>query len=131
MKDKTKAQAIGKRGEDIATEYLLKKKYNVIMRNFHTRYGEVDIIAADEQYIIFAEVKTRNQFAVSRPSEWVDFSKQRKIIMTASIYLQKNPTDLQPRFDIIEVVLSKGTSEILNLNHIENAFIQEGDYAAF
>lgn len=128
---KTKAQKTGILGEDTACKYLVKKNYNVITRNFHTRYGEIDIIADNGKYIIFAEVKTRNQFAVSRPSEWVDFRKQRKIMMTAAEYLQKNPVGLQPRFDIIEVLVDKQTAEIISINHIENAFVQEGDYAAF
>lgn len=131
MSEKTKAQETGKLGENIASEYLSKKNFDVILRNFHTRYGEIDIIARDSRYIIFAEVKTRNQFAVANPSEWVDFRKQKKIIMTASAYLKKNPTDLQPRFDVIEILIEKGTSKLISLNHIENAFIQEGDYATF
>lgn len=133
MSDKTKtaAQIIGKHGEDIASGYLTKKGLNVIFRNFHTRYGEIDIIARDSQYIIFAEVKTRNEFAVSVPSEWVDKRKQKKLMMTAALYLQNNPTDLQPRFDVIEVVLAKGSQELVSINHIENAFIQEDSYAAF
>lgn len=133
MSDKTKtaAQIIGKHGEDIAYDYLTKKGLNVILRNFHSRYGEIDIIARDSQYIIFAEVKTRNEFAVSVPSEWVDKRKQKKLMMTAALYLQNNPTDLQPRFDVIEVVLAKGSQEFVSINHIENAFIQEDSYAAF
>ena len=128
---KTAAQIIGKHGEDIAADYLTKKGLNVISRNFHTRYGEIDIIANDSQYIIFAEVKTRNEFAVATPSEWVDKRKQKKLMMTAAIYLQNNPTDLQPRFDVVEVVLAKGSQELVSINHIENAFIQEDGYAAF
>lgn len=133
MTDKTKtaAQIIGKHGEDIASGYLTKKGLNVIFRNFHTCYGEIDIIARDSQYIIFAEVKTRNEYAVSVPSEWVDKHKQKKLMMTAALYLQNNPTDLQPRFDVIEVVLAKGSQELVSINHIENAFIQEDSYAAF
>lgn len=131
MKEKTTAQMVGKLGEDIASEYLRKKGYNVILRNFHTRYGEIDIIACNSQYIIFAEVKTRNQFSVARPSEWVDKKKQRKIFITASEYLKKYPTRLQPKFDIVEIIIEKGKNEPLSINHIENAFIQEGDYAAF
>lgn len=130
-KKNTVSQVIGKLGEDAASEYLSKENYNIITRNFCTRYGEIDIIANNDKYIIFAEVKTRNQFAVSRPSEWVDIKKQKKIIMTASLYLQKNQTELQPRFDVIEIILSKENLKIISINHIENAFIQEGDYAVF
>lgn len=131
MNKKHDTQKTGRIGEDIAANYLVKKGYGIIIRNFHTRYGEIDIIARDNQYIIFAEVKTRNQFAVANPSEWVDKRKQKKIMMTASIYMQNNPQELQPRFDVIEIILEKGTKRLLNINHIENAFIQEGSYAAF
>lgn len=131
MNKKHDTQKTGRIGEDIAANYLVKKGYGIIIRNFHTRYGEIDIIARDNQYIIFAEVKTRNQFAVANPSEWVDKRKQKKIMMTASIYMQNNSQELQPRFDVIEIILEKGTKSLLNINHIENAFIQEGSYAAF
>lgn len=131
MNKKHDTQKTGRIGEDIAANYLVKKGYGIIIRNFHTRYGEIDIIARDNQYIIFAEVKTRNQFAVANPSEWVDKRKQKKIMMTASIYMQNNSQELQPRFDVIEIILEKGTKRLLNINHIENAFIQEGSYAAF
>ena len=131
MSNKTTAQMIGKYGENIATDFFTKKGLNVILRNFHSRYGEIDIIAHDSQYIIFAEVKTRNEFAVATPSEWVDKRKQKKLIMTAALYLQDNPTELQPRFDVVEIVLAKGSRELVSINHIENAFIQEDAYAAF
>ncbi len=125
------AQKIGRFGEDEAEKYLRKSHFEIIERNFRTHCGEIDIIARNSQYIIFAEVKTRNQNAISHPSAWVDLKKQKRIVMTACEYLEKNPTELQPRFDVIELIYLKDDSKQIRVNYIENAFNQEGNYASF
>ncbi len=107
---------IGKKGEDLACEFLKKQGFRIIDRNFHSRYGEIDIIAENEQYIIFVEVKLRkstNSLVLAQES--VDLSKQKKILKTACEYLQKNISEKQPRFDVIAINSN-------NINHIENAF---------
>ena len=131
MSNKTAAQKTGDLGEKAAESYLNKKGFETVGRNYHSRYGEIDIIAQNEQYIVFAEVKTRSTAAIDRPSAWVDKRKQKKLIVTATIYLECNPTELQPRFDVIEVIYDKKTKVIVSIEHIENAFIQEDGYAAF
>ena len=72
-------------------------------RNYHSRYGEIDIIAADSEYIAFIEVKTRKKGSLYIPAEAVTFSKQKKLILTAQEYLLEHPSRLQPRFDVCEV----------------------------
>ena len=128
MKNKTEAKTIGDMGENAAAHMLSEKGFQIIKRNYHSRYGEIDIIAVNDKYIVFAEVKTRNTSSIARPSEWVDKRKQKKIISTALIYLQENITDLQPRFDVIEVEYEKTTLSVVNVNHIENAFDCGGYY---
>lgn len=122
---KTAARKIGDFGENIAAAYLQKKGYYVVERNYRCRYGEIDIIARDGQYIVFVEVKTRSTDSLGRPSEWVDKRKQKKLLTTAYMYLEENETDLQPRFDVIEVVYDKITKAAVSVEHIESAFIQE------
>ena len=110
----------GRHGEKISADYLEKKGYRILERNYLSRYGEIDIIAADDNNIIFVEVKTRVCSPMVTGAESVTSSKQQRVSATASIYLQQNPTELQPRFDVIAVEYSKDTFEVTD--HIENAF---------
>ena len=109
----------GLEGEERATKYLKKQGYNITCKNFQSRFGEIDIIAEDKEYIVFVEVKARSEKSIAEPREFVDLRKQRKIIKTAEIYLSENSTEKQPRFDVVEVKREKGKTTV---NHIVNAF---------
>lgn len=109
----------GKDAEDRAAVYLETKGFRILDRNYHSRFGEIDIIAEDGRYIVFAEVKGRTSASYTSPAEAVTVAKQRKIVYTALVYLQAHPTDLQPRFDVIGILA--GEPEPL-LEHLENAF---------
>lgn len=109
-------------GEQCAAEYLERKGFRILARNYHSRFGEIDIIAENSRYIIFAEVKTREKFAMVAPEEAVTPAKQTKIAKTALMYLRKNQTRLQPRFDVIGVVTSANGNQVRSIHHIENAF---------
>lgn len=109
----------GSAGEDVAARFLISKGFKILQRNYFTRYGEIDIIAADSEYIVFAEVKTRRNKNVL-PCEAVGYTKQKRIISTAAIYLNTHENNLQPRFDIIEVWPTDGRYK---LRHIKGAFI--------
>ena len=122
------AQIIGRAGEEIIAKHLLNKGFKIIKRNYRCKCGEIDIIAENKEYIVFTEVKTRGKNSFAAPSAFVTAAKQRKILKTAAYYLMTNPSALQPRFDIGEVLYSDGKAEV---NYIENAFIQGGDYAPF
>lgn len=124
------AKRIGDRGEALAARYLEKRGYAVLACNYHSRYGEIDMIAADAQYILFVEVKTRGRGSLGRPAEAVDLRKQKKLMRTAVDYLQKYPADLQPRFDVVEVYASDGSAEA-EIHHIPNAFWLEDAYGLF
>ncbi len=106
-------------GEERAAKYLKKQGYEIVVRNFQSRFGEIDIIAENKEYIVFAEVKARSENSIAEPKEFVDLRKQRKIIKTAEIFLSENITEKQPRFDVVEVKKEKGRYFI---NHILNAF---------
>ncbi len=109
----------GADGEKRAARLLKNKGYKITEINYQTRFGEIDIIAENDEYIVFCEVKSRSGNSIAEPREFVGFSKQRKIITTAEIYLAQNVSEKQPRFDVIEVK-KQGTK--YEINHIENAF---------
>ena len=94
----------GRLGEDVCVRYLERHGYTVIARNFHARYGEVDVIAETQDALCFVEVKTRREHAMVPPAQAVDLRKQQKLVLTAQIFLQRNPSDKQPRFDVFEVL---------------------------
>lgn len=111
---------IGKQGENVAADFLVTKGMKIVTRNYHSRFGEVDIIASDDKFIAFVEVKTRAAHAMVSGIEAVDSHKQRKLLLTAEFFLQQNTTELQPRFDVIEVTHSSDAYEVTN--YIQNAF---------
>lgn len=90
-------------GERQAKAYLERQGLLILAQNYRTRYGEIDMIATDDAYIIFVEVKMRRnkQFALAR--EHVTLKKQQKILLAAEGFLQKMPDTRQPRFDVLEV----------------------------
>ena len=115
---------IGRWGEAAAAEYLRKKGYKIIAQGYHSRFGEVDLIAANKKFVAFVEVKTRKSASFARAMEYVDANKQRKLAATASLWLSENATKLQPRLDVIEVYYTDdgGALSVGSINHIENAF---------
>ena len=103
-----------------SANYLRDKGYTLVDHNFHSRFGEIDLVCEYKEFIVFVEVKARNENTIALPREFVDEQKQAKIIATAGLYIQKCNVELQPRFDVIEVFLQKdGTKSI---KHLENAF---------
>ena len=111
----------GKLGEDVCAWYLEKHGYTVVARNVHSRYGEVDLIAENESYICFVEVKTRKADSLVLPAEAVDYRKQQKLVMTAQYYLTAHASNKQPRFDVFEVLLNE-ENRPGKVRLIENAF---------
>lgn len=113
---------IGKYGEDIACEYLNRKNYKIIHRNFSNKQGEIDIISLYEDMIVFTEVKSRYNYNFGYPIESVTYNKRRTIINVAKYYIHiNNLYKYNIRFDICEVFLNK-TDEKYEINYIENAF---------
>lgn len=118
----------GKRGEEIASNFLQKNGYKIIERNFSKRYGEIDIIALDlgsinnkkEQTLVFVEVKTRKSQEFGSPLEAVTPFKLRSLIKTAQYYMltHKNlPQNI--RMDAIAVELSENDA-LINIEHAKN-----------
>lgn len=110
----------GKIAELKAAVYFRKKKYTILEHNYHSRFGEIDLIVANDKYLVFVEVKMRGAGSIATPREFVDESKQRKIIATANYYISDTKINLQPRFDVIEIYMDN--NKIKSLEHLENAF---------
>ena len=110
----------GQTGESVTADYLTRQGYAVLERNYHSRYGEVDIIARKGECLAFVEVKLRKNGAFSAPREAVTPAKQRRLIRTALLYLQETGFDLQPRFDVAEVY--RRGEENPRIEYYEGAF---------
>lgn len=110
----------GKIGEHYTAEYLKEMGYELLELNFKSRFGEIDIIARNEKYLAFVEVKTRRTDGLTHPFEAITPGKRVKIIKTAQFYLLHHPTELQPRFDAAAVFTQDG--ELQKLEYLENAF---------
>ena len=117
---------LGSWGERLAAEYMRKKGYKLIGLNYRCRFGEIDVISEDRKYVVFVEVKLRKSAAFAEAREFVTASKQEKLIAAAQMWMQQNPTNKQPRFDVVEIYAPQGiATEKPEINHIENAFSQE------
>ena len=114
----------GKSGEDRVAAFLRKNGFSVIKRNYQCRFGEIDIIAQNTEYIIFVEVKTRKENSLVSGEDAVTPAKHQKIMLTAEDYISKTSCELQPRFDVAVVTVGKGNdgNASYRLNYIKNAF---------
>lgn len=108
----------GKTGEEKARSYLLKQGYRILETNYHSRFGEIDIISMQGEELVFIEVKTRAS-SLQTALQSVSHSKQKKLAKTAAYYLSQNPhlQDNFTRFDVIAVLTKK--SQVF---HLKNAF---------
>lgn len=121
-------------GEVLAARYLRKNGYTILSANYRTRFGEIDIIAANKKYIAFVEVKQRASAAMYTPREAVTPVKQRKLIRAAMLYLQTHADiELQPRFDVISIVTEDGDDplQVKELTHLPAAFDVGNMHAVF
>ncbi|GHU71553.1 UPF0102 protein [Clostridia bacterium] len=101
---KNDALAFGRIAEDQASAFLQNRGYIVLDRNYHTRTGEVDIVARYGETVAFVEVKARGGSAYGYPREAVDRRKQSRVVKTASSWLYKHGLDeANVRFDVIEI----------------------------
>jgi putative endonuclease len=113
--------SLGKQGEAIALQYLSSKGYHIVATNYRTRCGEIDIIAAYREALIFIEVKTRKSRFLDSPLAAVTEKKQRSISIVAQEYLSRNKKfNSDARFDVIAIHI--GNFGKKSIEHIENAF---------
>jgi len=110
---------LGNKGEDLATQFLKKKGYKILCRNYRFKKLEVDIVTEFKNELVIVEVKTRASRFLAGPEETVTKSKQRSIIKATHQYIIENEIDLETRFDIISIILNEKETSI---DHLEDAF---------
>lgn len=114
-----KFMSVGVDGEKIAAEYLRNKGYKILKTNYHSRFGEIDIIAKDKETYVFVEVKTRSNRLFGTPLEAITRHKLFKIIKTLEFYLFENKLQNKDyRIDAVEVMLENGKTKIEQLKNI-------------
>ena len=110
-------------GEAVAAEYLRNKRYELVAAGYRCRFGEIDLIVKDRKFLVFVEVKLRKSADFAKALEFVDRRKQDKLRITASMFLSQNPSNLQPRFDVIEIYAPEGPqTRKPQIYHLEDAF---------
>lgn len=97
---------LGRRGEDAAARFLYRRGYEIVERNWTCAAGEADIIARDEEWVVFVEVKTRSSCEKGFPSEAVDPEKRKRYENIAALFLKDyDVVDVPVRFDVVSIVL--------------------------
>lgn len=114
-----KKNELGKKGEEIAGKFLIKKGYQILDRNWRHNSKEIDIIALEKDTLVIIEVKSRNHHFYVEPRDAVTLQKQRFLINAADAYIRKDDLAFETRFDVISIIFYPGSYEI---EHIEGAF---------
>lgn len=115
-----RASKLGILGENEAVNFLVNKGYRILHRNWRCGKDELDVVAMNEDILVFIEVKTRTGTAFGQPWESVDARKEEALYRVAAAYIEHFKIDCDVRFDIISIVVSPGMD--FWIDHIENAF---------
>lgn len=110
---------LGKKGEQLAVDFLLENGYEIIARNYIFQKAEIDIIAKHKDMMVCVEVKTRNSDFFGDPQDFVTKGKIKNLVKAMDAFIIDNEIELESRFDIIAVLLNK---KVQHLTHYENAF---------
>jgi putative endonuclease len=113
------SHSLGKTGEEMAERLLISKGYTITEKNWRSGRKEIDLIAENDKFIVFAEVKTRTSGYQVHPREAVTTPKQRHLIFAAETYVKRRGIDKEIRFDIITLVTD---GKNFSVEHIEDAF---------
>ena len=116
----SQAKETGNKGEDLAINYLQKKGFKILKRNWHYGKMEIDIIALDDDILVFVEVKTRTVGYLVKPELSVSLKQQRFLIKAANAFINTSDYNLEARFDIVSIVIHP---EGETIKHIDGAFL--------
>lgn len=113
------SHSLGRKGEEQAVDLLKNKGYRILHRNWRSGKREIDIVAENNEYVVFVEVKTRSENFQDDPKNAVNSEKQRSMIYAADSYIRRYNINKESRFDVVTVISGGKSAEI---QHIENAF---------
>ena len=111
---------LGKKGENLATEYLILKEYEILQRNYRYQKAEIDIIAKRGNLLIAAEVKTRSTPEFGNPQDFVKPKQIKQLVKAMNHFVEEEELDVDVRFDIIAIIKNKAGTRI---EHIQDAFL--------
>ncbi|MEQ9265661.1 MAG: YraN family protein [Balneolaceae bacterium] len=112
---------IGNEGEDLACEFLVNKGWEILDRNYYSSHSEIDIIAKDNDFYVFVEVKSRSTDFFGRPEEYVNDEKVQRIFQAAEAWvIEKKLSGVPMRFDVIGILISKRKKA--SIHHLRDAF---------
>jgi len=111
--------ALGKKGEQLAVDFLLKKGYDIVEQNYRYLKSEIDIIASTKNTLIVVEVKTRSTPEFGDPQEFVKPKQIQSLLKAINHYIETNDINVEVRFDIIAIIKNKAGTKI---EHLEDAF---------
>lgn len=109
----SKQQDSGNYGEQLAVDYLRNLDYEILAVNWRYKYWEVDIIAKNDDSLVFIEVKSRSNTCFGNPEDFVDLKKQNNLIQAAEAYLELTNYQGEIRFDIVSVYLETKIIELI------------------
>lgn len=110
---------LGNYGENLAKDYLEKNHYQILAKNWHCRFGEIDLIALDEKFLVFVEVKTRSNRKFGPGIEAINFFKVKKIYKSAQTFIQKNQEFNNTIWRVDAIVLEKN-NQTFSIEHVKN-----------
>lgn len=113
---------IGRLGEQIAIDFLIRKNYKIVATNWRYRHWELDIIAIHKNILIFIEIKTRNKSSYAEDVTLVSKKQQKTLFKAASAYIYNNDYTGEFRFDVIRILLDREDTAI---DHFEDAFFPD------
>ena len=114
-----KHNELGKKGEQLAVDFLIENKYDIIERNYRFDKAEVDIIAQKNDTLAIIEVKTRSTTDFGNPQDFVKPKQIKRLVKAVDEYVTVNNLDVEVRLDIIAIVKENNT---FNIEHLQDAF---------
>ena len=111
---------LGKKGEQLAIDYLVEKGYTIVEKNYRFQKAEIDVIAQKENVLAVVEVKTRSTDYFGNPQDFVKPKKIKLLVSAIDNYVIEKDLDVEIRFDIIAIIKQKN---VFKIEHLEDAFL--------
>jgi len=111
---------LGKKGEELAAEFLQEKGYRILNRNWRYKKAEIDLIVQKKDVLAVVEVKTRSSNYFGNPQDFVNQKKIQLLVEAMNEYVISRDLDVEVRFDIVAIVK---TNNDFKIEHLKDAFL--------